>query len=74
MTLRLKIDMERCAGHGMCALLAPALIDLDRWGFPVLSPEPLTAEAEARSGRRAVRGCPAAALRLEPVRTPHHSQ
>jgi len=67
MTFRLKIDLERCSGHGICTLLAPASIDLDQWGFPVLRAEPLMAGAEARSARRAVAACPASALQLESV-------
>jgi ferredoxin len=67
MRFQLRIDLERCTGHGMCALLAPSLIDLDQWGFPVLRHESLPSEAEARSARRAVAACPVAALKLEPA-------
>lgn len=70
MTSRLKIDLERCCGHGICALLAPASIDLDQWGFPVLRAEPLLTQVEARSARRAVAACPASALQLEPAPEP----
>jgi ferredoxin len=47
----------------VCDGLAPELISLDDWGFPIVKPRPvpygLLAEAEA-----AVRICPLLALRL----------
>jgi len=61
---RLRVDPIACAAHGICAELLPELIDLDEWGYPLLSthavPRRLTAEAE-----RAVAGCPTLALHLE---------
>ncbi|MCU7729461.1 ferredoxin [Actinoplanes sp. KI2] len=60
---RLRVDPIACAAHGICAELLPELIDLDEWGYPVLTapvPRRLTAAAA-----RAVAACPALALRLE---------
>lgn len=52
-----------CDGRGLCAEIAPELISLDDWGFPIVKARPvphgLVAEAEA-----AVRICPVLALRL----------
>jgi len=62
--LRLRIDAAACDGIGVCAHLAPQIIELDRWGYPILAARDLTA-SEAASGRRAIRGCPRAALWLE---------
>ena len=62
MTLTLQIDPIACTGHGLCADLLPELIELDEWGYPILSdsvPPDLAAHA-----RRAVNACPALALRL----------
>jgi ferredoxin len=63
---RLRVDPIACAAHGICAELLPELIDLDEWGYPLLTepavPRRLTADAE-----RAVAGCPTLALRLDRV-------
>jgi len=67
MTLKLQIDPIACDAHGLCADLLPELIELDEWGYPLISggvPPRLAAHA-----RRAVSACPALALRL--VRAPH---
>lgn len=47
----------------MCAHLAPGLVSLDRWGYPLLPKEPLTSTEERTAGR-AVKGCPHRALFL----------
>ncbi|HET9516279.1 MAG TPA: ferredoxin, partial [Actinoplanes sp.] len=62
-TWRLAVDWTRCAGHGLCAHVAPELIRLDAHGFPVVPEETLPAALE-KVGRRAVARCPALALRL----------
>jgi ferredoxin len=59
----LHVSPIACDGRGLCAEIAPELIGLDDWGFPILAPGPVPAdllpEAEA-----AVRICPLLALRL----------
>jgi len=59
----LHVSPIACDGRGLCAEIAPELITLDDWGFPMTEPGPippgLMAEAEA-----AVRICPLLALRL----------
>ncbi|MHB8313127.1 MAG: ferredoxin [Candidatus Dormibacteria bacterium] len=71
MTYQLKVDMDRCQGHGICAVLAGDLVDLDQWGFPVITSDPLSEPAQLRRARWAVAACPARALQLEsaPVTT-----
>ena len=62
MALRLRVDPIACTGHGLCADLMAECIELDEWGFPIVSrdvPPGLAADA-----RRAVRACPALALTL----------
>jgi ferredoxin len=67
MTLHLRIDPTACTGHGVCADLFGERIQLDEWGFPIIRPDvPPGLAAEAR---RAVRGCPVLALRLDRVRS-----
>lgn len=74
---RLRVDPVACDGIGLCARIAPTLVSLDRWGFPILDEAPLattpsaqTPLADARPGAaaaraaadRAVRACPRRAL------------
>lgn len=60
----LRVDPIACEGIGMCAHLAPGVIGLDPWGFPVLPERPLTGR-DLRAGRAAAAGCPRRALFLK---------
>ena len=66
---RLRVDMVACDGIGQCALVAPGLIDLDRWGYPVIRDGSADVSGDGRgddpdeaAARRAVRACPRRAL------------
>jgi ferredoxin len=67
MTLWLRIDPTACTGHGVCADLLPERIQLDEWGYPIIQPD--VPPALAPDARRAVRGCPVLALRLQRARS-----
>lgn len=64
MSKRLRVNPIACDAHGLCAELLPELVELDEWGYPVVSgeavPRPLL-----RLARRGVAACPALALLLE---------
>lgn len=62
MSATLRVDWPSCTARGLCHELLPEIVDLDEWGYPLVS-GPVTAEllADARS---AVRACPQLALRL----------
>jgi ferredoxin len=61
-TWTLEVDPILCRAHGLCAELVPEIVDLDEWGYPILSgPVPGLAFGHARA---AVRACPTLALRL----------
>jgi ferredoxin len=60
---RLDVDMTKCTGHGVCALLARDRVDLDAWGYPTVDPTPVSGRS-ARQARRAVSACPRQALIL----------
>lgn len=62
---RLRIDPSVCDGVGICAHLAPDLVALDSWGYPVLALEPLTRRGDLRQARAAVAACPRHALFLD---------
>jgi ferredoxin len=67
-TRRLRVDPVACDAFGHCAELAPELIALDEWGYPVIDERPIPPEliglAEA-----AVRICPRRALFVEETAT-----
>jgi ferredoxin len=60
--LRLGVDPIACTGHGLCADLLPELVELDEWGYPIVTAD--VPPGLARHARRAARACPALALRL----------
>lgn len=73
---RLRVDMVACDGIGQCALVAPELVGLDRWGYPVVRDDAGSGGGGGRgpgagdrrddaAARRAVRACPRRALWLE---------
>jgi ferredoxin len=63
---QLRVDPTACAGHGLCAELAPELVSLDEWGYPIVPDRPVPRVLE-RTARRAVTDCPALALALTRV-------
>ena len=64
MTARLRVDPVACDGIGQCALVAPDVVVLDRWGYPVVPEGPLRA-GDVAAARRAVASCPRKALWVE---------
>jgi len=68
-TFVLQVNPILCDGFGHCVELAPELVKLDEWGYPIISSEP-TPFGDARvheSARYAERGCPRQALRIRRV-------
>jgi ferredoxin len=61
---RMVVDPIACTGHGLCAELFPEQIELDDWGYPILDDETVPPELREHA-LRAVKACPALALRLE---------
>lgn len=59
--MRLGVNPVACDGLGMCAHNAPDVIQLDPWGYPVVSREELDGP-EADQASRAIRACPRKAL------------
>jgi ferredoxin len=66
MPTQLRVDPTVCAGHGLCAELAPELVTLDEWGYPIITARPVPPALD-RTARRAVTDCPALALALTRV-------
>jgi ferredoxin len=61
---QLRIDPARCDGVGICAHLAPHLVTVDSWGFPIIAP--VTTSGQRREAEAAEAGCPRRALFLAP--------
>ena len=67
--LRLRVDPVLCDGYGHCHELAPELVTMDEWGYPIIKAEPTPYENASvyESARYAVRGCPRQALNIERI-------
>ncbi len=65
---RLRVNPIRCDGAGYCAEIVPELVQLDDWGYPVVSSAPVGDARLVRLAERAVRECPRVALELAPRR------
>jgi len=65
----LKVNPIACDGFGHCHELAPELVTMDEWGYPIIKkdPTPLGNAATLQSAKYAERGCPRQALRIERV-------
>ena len=68
----LRVNPILCDGFGHCHELAPELVKVDEWGYPIIlpTPTPLADVAALESARYAVRGCPRQALRIERISEP----
>ena len=60
--MRVTVDEDRCAGHGMCLTLCPEIFDLTDDGWAVADPDEVPAEHEA-AAREAIENCPERAIR-----------
>ena len=59
----LRVDIVACEGVGICAHLAPDVVRVDSWGFPIL-PDDSLSTGERRQAQAAVRACPRRAMFL----------
>ena len=66
MEQKLRIDWILCDGYSLCGDLAPDVIDLDDWGYPIIAPGPIH-PAHLRDVKKAVAQCPMKALKLVPA-------
>jgi ferredoxin len=70
MALRLRVNPVMCAGHGMCAELLPEIIELDPWGYPILTASNVPRQLQEHA-RRAAAACPTLALLIEEASGKH---
>jgi ferredoxin len=63
--MKVRVDTERCEGHGQCAAVAPDIFELTDDGFPQLRFNELPTSLELRA-HVAIQSCPVNALRAAP--------
>ena len=63
--MKIRIDPERCQGHGRCYDLAPALFGDDDEGYGMVLGEGGVPPDLEREARLAVANCPEQAIELE---------
>jgi len=63
---RLRVNPIACTGHGLCAELLPEIIELDPWGYPILSSSAVPAGLMEHA-KRAVDTCPTLALLMQKI-------
>ena len=68
----LRVNPILCDGFGHCHELAPELVNVDEWGYPIIltDPTPMSDLGAHESAKYAVRGCPRQALRIERISGP----
>ena len=64
--MKVRIDPERCQGHGRCYDLAPGLFGDDEEGFGQVLGDGTVAPDAEREARLAVANCPEHAIEVTP--------
>ena len=60
--MKVTVDEDRCAGHGMCLTLCPEVFDLGEDGWAVAIPDEVPPASES-AAREAIANCPERAIR-----------
>ncbi|MBO3748577.1 ferredoxin [Streptosporangiaceae bacterium NEAU-GS5] len=63
--MNVRIDPERCQGHGRCYDLAPALFGEDEEGYGQVAGDGAVPPGRLDDARRAAANCPERAIALE---------
>lgn len=61
--MKIKIDNERCTGHGRCYALAPEVFEPDDEGHSIVIAEEVPSEYESKA-RLGVENCPEQAISI----------
>jgi ferredoxin len=61
--VKVRVDEDRCAGHGMCLTMCPEVFEMTDDGWAVADPEEVPAELE-RAAHDAIANCPENAIRV----------
>jgi ferredoxin len=62
--MKVHVDMSKCEAYGICAETAPAVFELDEWGYAQVLGDGTVADDQQENARRAVAGCPAKAIQI----------
>ena len=62
MKIVVRLDPTRCRGHGICALMFPDGVELDRWGYGRVLDDVPGGRRSLVQARRAQRACPNEAI------------
>ena len=63
--MRIRLDTDRCQGHGRCYALAPELFDVDDYGYASETGDGTVPSELADKARLAVANCPELAITLD---------
>lgn len=61
--MRVRVDRERCTGHGRCYALAPEVFEADDDGYCVIPTEAVP-DAQSEAARRGALNCPEDAIEI----------
>jgi ferredoxin len=64
--MRIKLDQDKCQGHGRCYALAPELFDSDDEGYAVLTVTGDVPPHLEHKATLAADNCPELAIEIEP--------
>ena len=67
MNYELRVNPIMCDAHGMCAELLPEIIELDPWGYPILTSASVPRNLVDHA-KRAAAACPTLALLVDKAR------
>ena len=59
--MKVKVDEDRCAGHGMCLTLCPEVFEMTDDGWAVADPGEVPADLES-AAKDAIANCPEQAI------------
>ncbi len=62
--MTIRVDWTHCDGRGLCAELVPEIIQMDEWGYPVVTVARVPRRL-VRHARRAAASCPMLALHVD---------
>jgi ferredoxin len=62
--MRIRIDFDRCSGHGRCYDVAPSLFTDDERGYGQVKGDGTVTAATEEEARAAVNSCPERAVEL----------
>ncbi len=62
-SMRVRVDSEKCTGHGRCYVLAPDVFEADDEGYCMIPRDQVTPE-QADAARRGALNCPEDAIEI----------